>query len=165
MDTKGLPLFVMVTPAEIPDPLIHFTGRGNGERIGDGTGVECDVAVDPSTGPRSPPRVRTNAISVLAVAEHGTMFDPSAVFYMDKRVTGSRAADYVDITASPAVNIRQITKAKNSTVDDVIVVILDRPRHQTWPRRYGTPTPGSSSFRTATWPVPPAPPARATAWT
>jgi fructose-1,6-bisphosphatase II len=57
------------------------------------------------------------------------MFDPSAVFYMDKLVTGPEAADYVDITAPPAVNIRRVAKAKGGSPEDVTVVILDRPRH------------------------------------
>ena len=137
----------------------------NGERIGDGTGAECDVAVDPVNGTTLTAKGMNNAVSVLAVAERGTMCDPSADFSMDKLVTGPQAADYVDITAPPAVNIRQVAKAKNSTVEDVTVVILDRPATRPWPRRYGRQAPGSSSSRTATWPLPSSPPTRATAWT
>jgi fructose-1,6-bisphosphatase II len=70
-----------------------------------------------------------NAISVMAVAERGTMYDPSAVFYMEKLVTGPEAKDLVDIDASVAENIAAVAKAKRSTPDDVTVVILDRPRH------------------------------------
>jgi fructose-1,6-bisphosphatase II len=101
----------------------------NGERVGDGTGAECDVAVDPVDGTTLTAKGMTNAVSVLAVAERGTMFDPSAVFYMDKLATGPDAADFVDITAPPAVNIRRVAKAKKSTPEDVTVVVLDRPRH------------------------------------
>ncbi|HEV7625766.1 MAG TPA: class II fructose-bisphosphatase [Streptomyces sp.] len=101
----------------------------NGERVGDGTGAECDVAVDPVDGTTLTAKGMANAVSVLAVAERGTMFDPSAVFYMDKLVTGPDAAEFVDITAPPAVNVRRIAKAKGCSPDDVTVVVLDRPRH------------------------------------
>ena len=101
----------------------------NGERVGDGTGAECDVAVDPVDGTTLTAKGMSNAVSVLAVADRGTMFDPSAVFYMDKLATGPEAADYVDITAPPAVNIRRVAKAKGGSPEDVTVVILDRPRH------------------------------------
>lgn len=102
----------------------------NGERVGDGTGAECDVAVDPVDGTTLTAKGMANAVSVLAVADRGTMFDPSAVFYMDKLVTGPDAAEFVDITAPPAVNIRRIAKSKGCPVGDVTVVVLDRPRHE-----------------------------------
>ncbi|GAB2866732.1 class II fructose-bisphosphatase [Streptomyces deserti] len=102
----------------------------NGERVGDGTGPECDIAVDPIDGTTLTAKGMTNAIAVLAAAERGSMFDPSAVFYMDKLVTGPEAADFVDITAPVSVNIRRVAKAKRSTPEDVTVVILDRPRHE-----------------------------------
>ncbi|MFE0761690.1 class II fructose-bisphosphatase [Streptomyces smyrnaeus] len=102
----------------------------NGERVGDGTGAECDVAVDPVDGTTLTAKGMGNAVSVLAVAERGSMFDPSAVFYMDKLVTGPEAAEFVDITAPPTVNIRRIAKAKGCGVEDVTVVVLDRPRHE-----------------------------------
>ncbi|MGC0338170.1 class II fructose-bisphosphatase [Streptomyces sp. SLBN-8D4] len=102
----------------------------NGERVGDGTGPECDIAVDPIDGTTLAAKGMPNAISVLAAADRGSMFDPSAVFYMDKLVTGPDAADFVDIDAPVAVNIRRVAKAKRSTPEDVTVVILDRPRHE-----------------------------------
>ncbi|MFD4259058.1 class II fructose-bisphosphatase [Streptomyces sp. NPDC058534] len=102
----------------------------NGERVGDGTGAEVDIAVDPIDGTTLTANGMTNAIAVLAAAERGSMFDPSAVFYMDKLVTGPDAADFVDINAPVSVNIRRIAKAKRRTPEDVTVVILDRPRHQ-----------------------------------
>ncbi|MFD5497057.1 class II fructose-bisphosphatase [Streptomyces sp. NPDC001812] len=101
----------------------------NGERVGDGTGPECDIAVDPIDGTTLTAKGMTNAIAVLAAAERGSMFDPSAVFYMDKLVTGPEAADFVDIDAPVSVNIRRVAKAKRVTPEDVTVVILDRPRH------------------------------------
>ncbi|CAL9579995.1 class II fructose-bisphosphatase [Streptomyces sp. NPDC057245] len=102
----------------------------NGERVGDGTGAEVDIAVDPIDGTTLTANGMTNAIAVLAAAERGSMFDPSAVFYMDKLVTGPEAADFVDINAPVSVNVRRIAKAKRRTPEDVTVVILDRPRHQ-----------------------------------
>ncbi|MFE4666076.1 class II fructose-bisphosphatase [Streptomyces sp. NPDC056716] len=102
----------------------------NGERVGDGTGPECDIAVDPIDGTTLTAKGMPNAIAVLAAAERGSMFDPSAVFYMDKLVTGPEAAEFVDIDAPVAVNIKRIAKAKRRQPEDVTVVILDRPRHQ-----------------------------------
>ncbi|WP_306189538.1 MULTISPECIES: class II fructose-bisphosphatase [unclassified Streptomyces] len=102
----------------------------NGERVGDGTGPEVDIAVDPIDGTTLTAKGMPNAIAVLAATERGAMFDPSAVFYMDKLVTGPDAADFVDIDAPVSVNIKRVAKAKRGTPEDVTVVILDRPRHQ-----------------------------------
>ncbi len=102
----------------------------NGERVGDGTGAEADVAVDPIDGTRLTAMGMNNAISVMAVAERGSMYDPSAVFYMEKLVTGPAAAPFVDINAPVAANIRAIAKANGSANEDVTVVVLDRPRHE-----------------------------------
>ena len=102
----------------------------NGEEVGDGLGPEADVAVDPIDGTTLMAKGMPNAIAVLAVAERGTMYDPSAVFYMEKLVTGAAAADVVDISAPAAFNIRAVAKAKGAKVEDVTVCILDRPRHE-----------------------------------
>lgn len=102
----------------------------NGENVGDGTGPFCDVAVDPIDGTTLMAKGMPNALAVLAVAERGAMYDPSAVFYMDKLAVGPEAVDVVDITAPVAENIRRVAKAKHSDVADVIVCILDRPRHE-----------------------------------
>ena len=102
----------------------------NGEEVGDGTGPECDVAVDPIDGTTLAAKGMTNAISVMAVAPRGSMYDPSAVFYMEKLVTGPEAADVVDIRYPVAENIHQVAKAKGSAPEDVTVVLLDRPRHE-----------------------------------
>ncbi|MEU1148401.1 class II fructose-bisphosphatase, partial [Streptomyces sp. NPDC005901] len=91
---------------------------------------EVDIAVDPIDGTTLTAKGQPNAIAVLAAADRGAMFDPSAVFYMDKLVTGPEAADYVDINAPASVNIRRVAKAKNSSPEDVTVMILDRPRHE-----------------------------------
>ena len=101
----------------------------NGEEVGDGSGPACDVAVDPIDGTRLTANGMPNAISVLAVSARGSMYDPSAVFYMSKLVTGPAAADVVDIEAPVAHNIAKVAKAKSCSPHDVTVVILDRPRH------------------------------------
>ncbi|HET6653061.1 MAG TPA: class II fructose-bisphosphatase [Nocardioides sp.] len=102
----------------------------NGEEVGDGTGPECDVAVDPIDGTTLTAKGMANAIAVMAVAPRGSMYDPSAVFYMEKLVTGPEAADLVDIRYPVAENIHQVAKAKGSAPEDVTVVLLDRPRHE-----------------------------------
>jgi fructose-1,6-bisphosphatase II len=102
----------------------------NGENVGDGTGPEVDVAVDPIDGTTLMSKGMPNALAVLAVAERGAMFDPSAVFYMEKLAVGADCAHVIDINAGVAENLRRIAKVKNSGVSDVTVCILDRPRHE-----------------------------------
>ncbi|HET8684168.1 MAG TPA: class II fructose-bisphosphatase [Micromonosporaceae bacterium] len=101
----------------------------NGEQVGDGTGPEVDVAVDPIDGTTLMSKGMPNALAVLAVAERGAMFDPSAVFYMEKLAVGPDCADVIDITAGVKENLRRIAKVKHSGISDVTVCILDRPRH------------------------------------
>ncbi len=101
----------------------------NGEEIGDGDGPDCDVAVDPVDGTTLMAKGMPNSIAVLAVADRGSMFDPSAVFYMEKIAVGPEAADVVDLDAPVAENIRRVAKAKQIDVSEVTVVIIDRPRH------------------------------------
>ena len=106
----------------------------NGEEVGNGDGPACDVAVDPIDGTTLMAKGMHNAIAVLAVTERGAMFDPSAVFYMEKLAVGPEAADVVDLTAPVGENIRRVAKAKHSDVSDVTVCILDRPRHESMVR-------------------------------
>jgi fructose-1,6-bisphosphatase II len=101
----------------------------NGEEVGDGNGPDCDVAVDPVDGTTLTAKGMTNAISVMAVADRGSMYDPSALFYMEKLVTGPEAAGMVDIEAPVEHNIQAVAKAKSCSAEDVTVVVLDRPRH------------------------------------
>ena len=86
----------------------------NGEQVGDGTGPECDVAVDPIDGTTLTAKGMSNAVAVLAVSPRGSMYDPSAVFYMEKLITGPEAADVVDIRYPVAENINQVAKAKGA---------------------------------------------------
>jgi fructose-1,6-bisphosphatase II len=101
----------------------------NGEQVGDGSGPEVDVAVDPVDGTTLMSKGMPNALAVLAVAERGAMFDPSAVFYMEKLAVGPECADVIEIEAGVEENLRRIAKVKRSGVSDVTVCILDRPRH------------------------------------
>jgi fructose-1,6-bisphosphatase II len=125
IDTVSMDGVVVIGEGEKDEaPMLY-----NGEAVGNGSGPEVDVAVDPIDGTRLAAMGMNNALSVLAVAERGMMYDPSAVFYMDKLVTGPEAADVVDITVGVAENIRRVAKAKRSEAADVTVVVLDRPRH------------------------------------
>ncbi|MDO4685833.1 MAG: class II fructose-bisphosphatase [Corynebacterium sp.] len=102
----------------------------NGEEVGTGEGAEVDIAVDPVDGTTLMAEGRPNAISVLAAAERGSMYDPSAVFYMNKIAVGPEAAGTIDIEAPVAHNINAVAKAKGISPSDVTVVVLDRPRHE-----------------------------------
>ncbi len=102
----------------------------NGERVGDGGGHDWDVAVDPIDGTTLAAMGMPNAIAVIAMSPRNTMFDPSAVFYMEKLATGPEAADVVDIAAPVADNIAAVARAKGKSPQDITVVILDRPRHK-----------------------------------
>ncbi len=102
----------------------------NGEEVGNGDGPDCDFAVDPIDGTTLMSKGLPNAISVLAVAERGAMYDPSAVFYMNKIAVGPEAVEAIDITVPIGENIRRVAKIKNLSVSDMTVCILDRSRHQ-----------------------------------
>ncbi len=102
----------------------------NGERVGDGSPMEVDVAVDPVEGTTLTALGQGNAISVIAVSERGTMFDPGPCFYMNKIAVGPDAAGSIDIRRTPTENLHAVAKAKGESVRDLTVVILDRPRHE-----------------------------------
>ncbi|KKO83272.1 class II fructose-bisphosphatase [Corynebacterium otitidis] len=102
----------------------------NGEQVGTGEGAAVDIAVDPVDGTTLMAEGRPNAISVIAAAERGSMYDPSAVFYMDKIAVGPEAKGHIDITAPVKANIEAVARAKNIAVADTTVVVLDRPRHR-----------------------------------
>lgn len=102
----------------------------NGEVVGDGSDPQVDVAVDPIDGTTLTALGLNNALSVIAVGERGSMFDPGPSFYMKKIAVGPEAHGSIDITASATQNLRWIANAKRTTVRDLTAVILDRPRHQ-----------------------------------
>jgi fructose-1,6-bisphosphatase II len=101
----------------------------NGERVGTGRGPSCDIAVDPIDGTSLTAAGRQNAISVIAVSDRGTMLDASSVYYMNKLVAGPEGIGVIDIRKPISENIHAIAKAKGKSVNEVIVAVLDRPRH------------------------------------
>ena len=100
-----------------------------GEKIGTGEPPAVDIAVDPIDGTSLAAYGRNNALSVIAVAERGSMFDPGPCFYMEKIAVGPEAAHVIDINASVKENLRAIANAKGKHTRDITVMILDRPRH------------------------------------
>ena len=101
----------------------------NGEQVGSGIGPLCDIAVDPIDGTSLTAAGRQNALSMIAVSDRGSMLDASTVFYMNKLVAGAEGVGVLDIRLPIAENIRLLAKAKNKDVGDIVVAILDRPRH------------------------------------
>ena len=101
----------------------------NGESVGDGTGPKVDVAVDPIDGTTLTAKGLNNAISVIALAERGSMLNLSSGFYMLKLATGPEAADVIDIEAPVEENLKRVAKAKHKSIEELTVVTLDRPRH------------------------------------
>ncbi len=102
----------------------------NGERIGGGGPLVTDIAVDPIDGTTPTALGRGGALSVIAVSERGTMFDPGPCVYMEKLAVGPEGVGAIDIEKSPTENLRAVAAAKGSRVGDLTAVILDRPRHE-----------------------------------
>jgi len=101
----------------------------NGEKVGSGKGVKVDVAVDPVEGTNLLAYGRPNAISVVGVAPSGTMFDPGPSFYMQKLVVPHEARNVIDLDAPVDDNLKKIASALGKDVNDLVVFVLDRPRH------------------------------------
>ncbi|MGB3730805.1 class II fructose-bisphosphatase [Microbacterium sp.] len=102
----------------------------NGEEVGTGRGPECDIAVDPIDGTSLTAAGRQNALSVLAVSDRGSMLDASSVFYMDKLVTGPAGVGVVDIRLPIGENIRRLSAALGKPVEEMVISVLHRPRHE-----------------------------------
>ncbi|HUC04000.1 MAG TPA: class II fructose-bisphosphatase [Acidimicrobiales bacterium] len=102
----------------------------NGEKIGDGSPPQTDIAVDPIDGTTLTSLGRGGALAVIAVSERGTMFDPGPCVYMEKLAVGPRAKGACDIRLSPSENLEALAKALGRPVRDLTAVILDRPRHE-----------------------------------
>ncbi len=101
----------------------------NGEEVGTGNGPKCDIAVDPIDGTSLTAAGRSHAISMIAVADRGSMLDASSVFYMRKMVASHEGIGVLDITKPIGENIRALAKAKGKPVEEMRVAVLDRPRH------------------------------------
>jgi fructose-1,6-bisphosphatase II len=125
LDTVPMDGIVVIGEGEKDEaPMLY-----NGERIGDGTPPETDIAVDPVEGTTLTALGRGNAISVIALSERGSMFNPGPVFYMEKIAVGPECVGAVDITRSPTDNLKAVAAAKGESVRNITAVVLDRPRH------------------------------------
>ncbi len=102
----------------------------NGERVGTGSGPKVDIAVDPIDGTRLTALGLPGALSVIAVSERGTMYAPGSLVYMDKIAVGPEAAGMIDLDAPVDRNLARVAKAKGADVNDLTVIILDRPRNE-----------------------------------
>ena len=102
----------------------------NGEEVGSGEGPAMDIAVDPIDGTRMMAQGLGGSISVVAAAERNSMFSPQDLFYLNKIVTGPEAAEDIDIMAPVKDNVRRVARAKGKAIEDVTVVMLDRPRNE-----------------------------------
>jgi fructose-1,6-bisphosphatase II len=125
LDTVSMNGTVVIGEGEKDEAPMLF----NGEPVGDGTGPEVDVAVDPLEGTRLTALGQPNAITVIALAERGTMFFPGAALYMEKIAVGPEAVDAIDIEASPTDNVLAVAAAKGVAPRQLSVVVLERERH------------------------------------
>lgn len=117
---------VVIGEGEKDEAPMLFTG----EQLGTGEPPQVDIAVDPIDGTRLLALGRTNSISTVAVAERGSMYDPGPIMYMNKIAVGPSAKGHINLDMSIEENLRSVANAKNADLDDLTVVILDRPRHQ-----------------------------------
>ena len=125
LDTVNMDGIVVIGEGEKDEAPMLF----NGEHCGNGNDPATDIAVDPIDGTTLTALGRANAISVIAVSDKGTMFDPGPCVYMEKIAVGPGCSDAIDLAKSPTENLQQIAEAKNKTVRDLTAVILDRDRH------------------------------------
>ncbi|HEX2031884.1 MAG TPA: class II fructose-bisphosphatase [Actinomycetota bacterium] len=126
IDTVAMDGVVVIGEGEKDEaPMLY-----NGEQVGTGEGPPVDVAVDPVDGTTLTSKGMGNALSVIALAERGSMLDPGAAVYMDKIAVGPEAVDAIDIDAGPEENIRRVARAKGKRPEDVAVIVLERDRHR-----------------------------------
>ena len=126
LDTVPMDGLVVIGEGEKDEAPMLF----NGEEIGDGSPPVVDIAVDPLEGTTLTARGQPAALSVIALSERGTMFDPGPCVYMEKIATGPRAADLLSLDDPLEDVVRKIAERKGGDVQDVTVVMLDRPRHE-----------------------------------
>lgn len=127
MDTVSMDGVVVIGEGEKDSaPMLY-----NGEEIGNGEPPVVDIAVDPIDGTTLTAKGMGGALAVVALAERGTMFDPGPCVYMEKIAAGEEARDILDLEAGVTENLKRLAKAKNTDVENLTVVVLDRPRHDT----------------------------------
>ncbi len=125
LDTVDMDGIIVIGEGEKDEAPMLF----NGERVGNGQGPQVDVAVDPLEGTRLTALGRPGAVSVIACAPRGTLYNPHDIFYMEKIAVGPEARGMIDLGAPVSWNIQQVAKAKGISVDEVTVIILDRDRN------------------------------------
>jgi fructose-1,6-bisphosphatase II len=125
LDTVDMDGIVVIGEGEKDEAPMLF----NGERVGNGRGPQVDVAVDPLEGTRLLANGSPNAVSVVGVSPRGTMYNPHDIFYMEKIAVGPAAKGVIDLSAPIRWNLQQVAKAKDLTLEEVTVVILDRDRN------------------------------------
>src|SRR4051794_39136758 len=126
LDTVPMEGIVVIGEGEKDEaPMLY-----NGEEIGDGSPPRVDIAVDPLEGTTLTARGMPSALSVIALSERGTMFDPGPCVYMQKIATGPRAADLLSLDEPLEDVVRKIGERKGGDASDVTVIMLDRPRHE-----------------------------------
>lgn len=125
LDTVDMDGIIVIGEGEKDEaPMLY-----NGERVGNGHGPQVDVAVDPLEGTRLTALGRPGAVSVIACAPRGTLYNPQDMFYMEKIAVGPEARGAIDLSAPVEWNIRQVAKAKSMPIEEVTVIILDRDRN------------------------------------
>ncbi|HEX3360308.1 MAG TPA: class II fructose-bisphosphatase, partial [Solirubrobacterales bacterium] len=102
----------------------------NGEKIGDGRPPSVDIAVDPLEGTRLCALGMPSALAVIALAEKGSMFNPGPIVYMEKLAGGEDIADLLDLDRPLVETCKLVAERRGGSIGDVIVVVLDRPRHE-----------------------------------
>ena len=101
----------------------------NGEHVGDGSAPQTDIAVDPLEGTTLTAKGMPSALSVIAIAPRGAMFDPGPCVYMEKLAGGSDIADLLDLDRPIGETCALVAERRGIGIGDVMVVVLDRPRH------------------------------------
>ena len=126
LDTVPMDGLVVIGEGEKDEaPMLY-----NGERIGDGSPPEVDIAVDPLEGTTLTARGMPSALAVIALAERGTMFDPGPCVYMEKLAGGPEVADLLSLTEPLPDVIRRVAERKGVEPSEIRVIMLDRPRHE-----------------------------------
>ena len=125
LDTVSMDGIVVIGEGEKDEAPMLF----NGERVGNGSTPNTDVAVDPIDGTTLTSLGRGNALSVIAVSERGSMFNPGPCVYMDKIAVGPEAAHAVDLDWTPTKNLKEIARTTKKLVSELTVMILERDRH------------------------------------
>ncbi|TXK89758.1 class II fructose-bisphosphatase, partial [Parageobacillus sp. SY1] len=124
-DTVPMKGTVVIGEGEMDEaPMLYI-----GEKLGNGYGPRVDVAVDPLEGTNIVASGGWNALAVVAVADHGNLLHAPDM-YMDKIAVGPEAVGMIDIEAPVIDNLKAVAKAKNKDIEDVVAVVLNRPRHE-----------------------------------